>query len=137
MVDALRDYGYSEKGQRCYSKHDWHKKDRVNALGALMGKVLLTICLVAGSINADVFYAWVKQDLLPKLPNNAVVVMDNVSFHKRHDTQNIIKDAGHTLEYMPTYSPDLNPIEKKWAQAKSIRKEKMCDPETLFREYVT
>ena len=34
---------------------------------------------------------------------------------------------------MPVYSPDLNPIEKKWAQAKSIRRQKMCDPETLFK----
>jgi len=29
--------------------------------------------------------------------------------------QEKIKDAGHILEYLPPYSPDLNPIEKKWA----------------------
>jgi transposase len=48
--------------------------------------------------------------------------MDNATFHKRQDTQTAIASAGHTLEYLPTYSPDLNPIEHKWAQAKSARK---------------
>ena len=31
-----------------------------------------------------------------------------------------LEKAGHTLLYLPPYSPDLNPIEKKWAQAKKI-----------------
>ena len=34
----------------------------------------------------------------------------------------MIRDAGHTLEYLPPYSPDLNPIEPKGAQAKAIRR---------------
>jgi transposase len=43
--------------------------------------------------------------------------MDNASFHKRQDIQEAITQAGHILAYLPPYSPDLNPIEKKWAQA--------------------
>ncbi|WP_422824292.1 hypothetical protein [Xenorhabdus siamensis] len=41
--------------------------------------------MFAGSINADVFHAWMTQDLLPKLPGSAVIVMDNASFHKRNN----------------------------------------------------
>jgi transposase len=33
-----------------------------------------------------------------------------------------LKGAGHTLLYLPPYSPDLNPIEHKWAQAKKSEK---------------
>ncbi|WP_440862618.1 transposase [Symbiopectobacterium purcellii] len=36
------------------------------------------------------------------------------------------------VEYLPTYSPDLNPIEHKWAQAKSKKREMGCDTESLF-----
>lgn len=36
--------------------------------------------------------------------------------------QHAIKEKGHTLFYLPTYSPDLNPIEKKWEQTKAIRR---------------
>ncbi|MBX3326624.1 MAG: transposase [Nitrospira sp.] len=40
--------------------------------------------------------------------------------------------AGHTLEYLPPYSPDLNPIEHTWAQAKSIRRQLGASVETIF-----
>ncbi|WP_218014688.1 transposase [Candidatus Regiella insecticola] len=43
-----------------------------------------------------------------------------------------IKNAGFTLEYLPVYSPDLNPIEHKWAQAKARRRKYRCDVDTLF-----
>ena len=44
--------------------------------------------------------------------------MDNASFHKRTDIQEAIHGAGHTLEYLPPYSPDFNPIEHTWANIK-------------------
>ncbi|WP_430228788.1 transposase [Nitrosomonas communis] len=83
-------------------------------------KAIAHVSLFALNINADVFHEWAMQDLLPKLPSHAVVVMDNATFHKRQDTQEAIQNAGHTLEYLPAYSPDLNPIEHKWAQAFAV-----------------
>ena len=46
------------------------------------------------------------------------------SFHKRADFQPLIEQHGHLLEFLPPYSPDLNPIEHKWAQAKALRRQK-------------
>lgn len=130
--DMPRRNGYAKVGERCIGKQDWHAKGRTNVIGALLGSCLLTATLFTGSINSNVFFAWVVQDLLPKLPNDCVIVMDNASFHKRTDIQQAIKDAGHTLEYLPAYSPDLNPIECKWAQVKAIRKRTHCSIEELF-----
>ncbi|WP_165780597.1 transposase [Holospora curviuscula] len=39
--------------------------------------------------------------------------MDNASFHQSKVMQKIIKNAGHTLLYLPSYSSDLNPIKKQ------------------------
>jgi len=78
----------------------------------------------------------VIQDLLPKLPENSVIVMDNAAFHKRSDTQEAIQNAGHNLEYLPPYSPDLNPIEKKWAQIKAVRRAKRYNSDALFSDYI-
>lgn len=89
-----------------------------------------------GNINSDVFHVWVKYELLPALPACAIVVLDNATFHKRQDIQDAIRKAGHTLEYLPPYSPDLNPIEHKWAQAKSIRRKERCDVEDLFKQHL-
>ncbi|MFV0322514.1 MAG: transposase, partial [Alphaproteobacteria bacterium] len=41
---------------------------------------------------------------------------------KRKDTQEMIKKAGHILLFLPPYSPDFNPIEKKWAQLKKMKR---------------
>ena len=73
---------------------------------------------------------------MPILPAHAVVVLDNATFHKRQDIQDAIRKAGHKLEYLPPYSPDLNPIEHKWAQVKSIRRKERCDVEDLFKHYL-
>ena len=100
--DMPRTHGYSLKGQRCYGIRDWHAKGRTNAIGALIGKALLTIGLFNANINADIFTAWIAQDLLPKLPPKSVLVMDNAAFHKRQDTQKIIKKAGCCI-YLHTH----------------------------------
>lgn len=130
-----RRYGYAPRGQRCFSKFDWHSKSRTNVIGALVGGCLLTACLFLTPINSEVFHSWVTQDLLPKLPKNSVLVMDNATFHKRADTQSQLQNAGFTLEYLPPYSPDLNPIEHKWAQAKALRRKLQCSVENLFALY--
>lgn len=130
--DMPRTHGYSKKGQRCYGTHDWGAKGRTNAIGALIGATLLTVSLFESTINSEVFTAWVQQDLIPKLPEKSVVVMDNAAFHKHPEMQNALVTAGHTLLYLPPYSPDLNPIEKKWAQIKSFRRKLSCSLDDLF-----
>jgi hypothetical protein len=68
-----RTHGYAFRGKRCFGTHDWGAKSRTNAIGALLGGVLLTISLFQTNINTEIFTAWVVQDLLPKLPQNSVV----------------------------------------------------------------
>jgi transposase len=127
-----RTHGYALVGQRCYGLCDWNARGRVNVIGALIGQRLVAVGLFESTINADVFYAWTRQVLLPQLPPASVIVMDNASFHKRQDIKDAISNAGHRLEYLPAYSPDLNPIEHKWAQAKAVRKQHYCSIDELF-----
>lgn len=90
------------------------------------------MCLFEGNINADVFYAWFIEELLPNTLKNSVIVLDNATFHKRNDAKEAIKQNGNLLEFLPPYSPDLNPIEKKWAQTKNIRRQFQYSPSELF-----
>lgn len=127
-----RTHGYSPRGQRCYGKHNWGAKGRTNVIGALLAGAMLTTWLCDFNIDADVFKTWVTTDLLPKLEMPSVLIMDNATFHKREDIKNTITKAGHTLEYLPPYSPDLNPIEYKWARAKAMRRKRQCSIAQLF-----
>lgn len=130
--DMPRSHGYALKGQRCYGTLDWGAKGRTNVIGALLGGVLLTVSLFQTTVDTDVFNAWVIQDLLPQLPRHSVIVMDNATFHKGKDMTEALEISGHTLLYLPPYSPDLNPIEKKWAQAKAKRRKELCEIHNLF-----
>ena len=133
---ALRTHGYSIQGQRCYGTHDWGAKGRTNAIGALIGSTLIAIGLLTGSVDTAVFTCWVEQFLLLNFPRQSVIVMDNATFHKGYYMQKVIEDSGHTLRYLPPYSPDLNPIEKKWAQAKYIRRTKNCSIDEIFNTHL-
>ena len=65
-----RTHGYSLKGKRCFGNCDWNAKGRLNVIGALIGSYLLSVSIFEGTINSDVFHAWVEQDLLPKIPQH-------------------------------------------------------------------
>jgi hypothetical protein len=127
--------GYASKDKRCFGTHDWGAKGRTNVIGALLCGALLTISMFDMNVNTEIFNAWVIGDLIPKLPPKSVVIMDNASFHKGSPMHKALDDAGHTLLYLPPYSPDMNPIEKKWAQAKAIRRRVGCSIEELFQRY--
>jgi transposase len=131
--DMPRLHGYSIKGKRCYGKYNWGAKGRTNAIGALIEGVLIAVGLISGTVNANVFNCWIQEILLPNLSQKTIVVMDNASFHKSQETKKLLKDQGHTLIYLPPYSPDLNPIEKKWAHAKHIRKSASRSIDELFK----
>ena len=126
--ESTRSHGYAKIGERCFSQFNWGAKGRTNAIGALLNGAILTISLFSFNVNSDVFYAWMTQDLLPKVPVGSVIVMDNASFHKREDI------STHRLycRQLPPYSPDFNPIEHTWTQLKSIRNKIKCSIDELF-----
>ena len=133
--DMPRTHGYATKGKRCFGTNDWGAKGRTNVIGALLFGALLTVSLFQTNVNTSIFNAWVVEDLIPKLPPKSVIIMDNASFHKGALMRNAVENAGHTLLYLPPYSPDLNPIEKKWSQAKSKRRKVGGSIEGLFKEH--
>ena len=118
-----RPYGYSAIGKPCYGTYNWQLKNQANAIGAVHQNYLFAVNLFYCSIDSDIFHYWVTNTLLPELPSQSVIVMDNATFHKRKDTQSAIEKAGHSILWLPPYSPDLNPIEKTWSWIKRKRKE--------------
>jgi len=131
-----RTHGYSEVGKRCFGSHDWNAKGRKNVLGALINGSLVGCGIVQGNVDSDVFNTWLEKILIPELPQNSVVIMDNAAFHKNSTTKEILNNYGHTLEFLPAYSPDFNLIEQKWSQAKSIRRKYNCSTIELFQKYL-
>ena len=78
--------------------------------------------LFDGAMDGELFLAWVKQGLAPCLQRDDRVVMDNLATHKVAGVREAIEAAGARLEYLPPYSPDLNPIENLWSKVKQAMK---------------
>ena len=68
-------------------------------------------CVFDGPIDGESFLAWVVQFLVPALRAGDIVVMDNLSSHKKKAVRRAIRAVGAKLVYLPSYSPDLNPTE--------------------------
>ena len=101
----------------------WQTTTLIAALG-VQGVRCSTV--VDGAVNGDVFEAFVDQVLAPQLRPGDVVVMDNLSSHKRARTRRLIERAGAALLFLPPYSPDLNPIEMVFAKIKQMLRSLAC-----------
>lgn len=76
--------------------------------------------VIDGPINGEWFEAYVAQVLLPTLKPGDVVILDNLSSHKRPAAREMIEAAGATMMFLPPYSPDFNPIEKAFSKLKAL-----------------
>ena len=80
-----------------------------------------TACMaIEGATDTEVFRAYVREVLCPTLKEGDMVIMDNLAPHKNEETIDLIEAAGATAQFLPAYSPDLNPIEKMWSKVKAL-----------------
>jgi transposase len=85
-----------------------HRKTTTLVAGLRLDGMVAPMVL-DGPINGDWFEAYVHQVLAPTLRPGDVVVMDNLSSHKRASVRAMIEAAGAELRFLPPYSPDFNP----------------------------
>ena len=115
----VRRYARSPRGRRAFGSAPRNWGDNVTILSALGVEGLLASMYLPGATDGAVFLTYLKKVLIPKLWPGAVVVMDNLGAHKVKGVRELIESAGARLVYLPPYSPDFNPIEMAWSQAKS------------------
>ena len=71
-------------------------------------------------INGATFTQWVEEQLCPTLGPGDIVILDNLSSHKKPAVRAAIRARGARLLFLPPYSPDLNPIEQVFAKLKHL-----------------
>jgi transposase len=119
------EYGWAVKGCKSYAEQPGFRSERVSIIAGYdySNKQLIAPFEFKGYLNADLFYGWFEQVLCPVLTPNSFVIMDNASFHKSDEIKELAKAKGCDVLFLPAYSPDLNPIEKVWANFKrNLRK---------------
>lgn len=114
-----REYGRTVVGKRLYDNITGKRTTRTSIIAGLNLKNPVAPMYFEGYCNTDVVKQWVKEMLVPVLIPGQVVIWDNASFHQCPEFKALIESAGCRLIYLPTYSPDLNPIEPWWSVLKA------------------
>jgi hypothetical protein len=122
LTNLARLHGWSPRGERALGTIPCGSWERATILGALGLEGILGAMSLAAATDGAVFHADLEQVLLPELRRvkpDAVLVMDNLNAHKTSAVRALLDGSGFTYRYLPSYSPDLNPIELAWAKMKA------------------
>ena len=83
-----------------------------------------TSMIVDGATDSEAFEAYVEHFLAPTLRSGQVVVLDGLGAHRTEKVRELVEERGADLVFLPSYSPDLNPIEVAFSKIKAlVRKE--------------
>jgi transposase len=116
--DLIREYGRALSNERVEDTRRGRKFQRLNVVAALCVKEVISPKCYSHAANGEFFETWVKDELLPEIKTGSTMIMDNASFHRKNQLYKIVEGTGIGILFLPAYSPDLNPIEKKWANMK-------------------
>ena len=118
-TNMARTHGRCAKGQRLRMGFPHGHRKTTTLVAGLRLSGMVAPMVLDGPINGDWFEAYVEQVLVPTLRPGDVVIMDNLSSHKRLSVKLLIEAVGATLAFLPPYSPDFNPIEKAFSKLKA------------------
>ena len=113
-------YGRSLSSERCidYAPHGhWHTN---TFIAALRHDRIDAPILFDGPMNAATFLQYIEQILAPTLSPGDIVICDNLSSHKGSEVREALQEVGADIAYLPTYSPDMNPIEMVFSKIKAF-----------------
>jgi transposase len=114
-----QEYGRAPRGERLYAEVAGSRRHRTSIMAVAQNTKLVAPFVFEGSCHTAVVATCFEKVLLPALPKGSVMGLDNASFHQSPSTQKLVTAAGCEWLFLPTYSPELNPIEHLWARLKA------------------
>jgi transposase len=132
----VREYGRAVRGVKIEDIKRGRKFHRTNVVAAQFKsedgkiKVIEPFCY-SQNMRGEFFEDWFKRRLVKSVPNGVTIIMDNASFHRKKKLRNLARRHGVKLLFLPTYSPDFNPIEHTWSNRKRALVDILPDSETL------
>jgi len=115
----VRHYGRSPCGKRLVASVPHGHWKTLTLVAALRVDRMTAPYTIDGAMDGPSFLAYVEQVLAPTLHKGDIVFMDNLRAHKIVGVREAIEAMGAELEYLPAYSPDLNPIEQAFSKLKA------------------
>jgi transposase len=108
------------KGARAYGKAPRNRGKNTTLLASMSLSGMGACLAVEGPTTKVVFEAYVEQALAPSLSPGQVIVLNNLTAHKGERVRKLVETRGCRLLFLPSYSPDFNPIEEAFSKIKVL-----------------
>jgi transposase len=115
-----RTYARSPRGTRAHGRAPRNRGPNRTTIAALTLEGLGAGLVLEGAITTRAVEAYVEHVLAPRLRPGQIVAMDNLRQHRSPRTRGLIEARGAELWFLPSYSPDLNPIEEAFSKVKTL-----------------
>lgn len=119
-LDMTPRYGRAPQGQRVIERVPRNTPINTTLIGSCSLAGMDPSMLLSGGVDAAAFEAYLEQVLGPSLRAGQIVLLDNLSVHTSARVSAIVAERGCSVWYLPTYSPDLSPIELAFAKFKDL-----------------
>jgi len=123
-IALTRLYGRAPKGKRAKGSVPRNRGKNMTLISDLSLQGLGELFVIEGAANSDLFEAYIECILAPTLTPGEIVIMDNLSIHKRKKVKDLIESQGCQLLFLPAYSPDFSPIEEAFSKLKAILRQR-------------
>jgi transposase len=109
------------KGKRAYGKVPRNRGKNTTLIASItleggMGESMS----IEGATDSEAFEAYVEHFLTPSLCEGQVVVLDRLGAHRTDRVKQLIEGRGADLVFLPSYSPEMNPIEEAFSKIKAL-----------------
>jgi transposase len=109
------------KGKRAYGKVPRNRGKNTTLIASITLEGTMDASMtVEGATDALAFEAYVEHFLAPSLCEGQVVVLDGLGAHRTQKVEELIEGRGADVVFLPSYSPDLNPIEEAFSKIKAL-----------------
>lgn len=130
-------FAWAKRGARAWASTPKNRGKNTTILGALGWSGWQAGLTLEGAADTVVFETFIEFCLVPTLEPGSIVVMDNLSIHKSPKTRRLIEEAGGSIFFLPTYSPDFNPIELAWSKLKSFLRQQQARSRDALDQAIT
>jgi isftu1 transposase len=113
-----REYARAPRGQKVIAKISGRKFKRTNIVAGICQGRWVAPLEYTGTTDGILFEFWFENCLLKEVKAGSTIVLDNATFHKKTILTSLAKSYYCEVLFLPPYSPDFNPIEKRWAWLK-------------------
>jgi transposase len=136
-TNLARRYGRAPRATRAVGAVPRNYGHRTTVLAALTPTGIDAPCLLEGALDSASFVAYVEQVLVPALQPGQVVILDNLSCHRAAAARAALERAGCQFWFLPTYSPDYNPIELAFAKLKAALRKAAARTQAALDQAIT